>query len=70
MQVTRETHPQRRILPDGHTRKKLISQRLMASELLIGTNASKIIELWEIINSQGEGLSRVNTLVGWVFNRP
>ncbi len=39
-------------------------------ELLIGTNASKIIEPWEIINSQGEGPYAVKTLVGWVINGP
>lgn len=39
-------------------------------ELLIGTNASKIIEPWEIINSQGEGPYAVKTLVGWVVNGP
>lgn len=39
-------------------------------ELLIGTNASKIIEPWEIINSQGEGPYAVRTLVGWVVNGP
>ena len=39
-------------------------------ELLIGTNASKIMEPWEIINSQGEGPYAVKTLVGWVVNGP
>lgn len=37
-------------------------------ELLIGINASKIIEPWEIINSQGEGSYAIKTLVGWVVN--
>ena len=32
-------------------------------ELLIGMNASKIMEPWEIINSQGEGPYAVKTLV-------
>ena len=39
-------------------------------ELLIGTNASKIMEPWEIINSQGEGPYAVKTPVGWVVNGP
>ncbi|KAK0134727.1 hypothetical protein N1851_029616 [Merluccius polli] len=39
-------------------------------ELLIGMNASKIMEPWEIINSQGEGPYAVKTLVGWVVNGP
>lgn len=39
-------------------------------ELLIGTNASKVIEPWEIVNSQGGGPYAVKTLVGWVVNGP
>ncbi|KAM4533987.1 uncharacterized protein steap2 isoform 2-T3 [Odontesthes bonariensis] len=39
-------------------------------ELLIGTNASKVIEPWEVINSQGEGLYAIKNLVGWVVNGP
>lgn len=33
-------------------------------ELLIGTNASKLLEPWEIVNSQGEGPFAVKTLLG------
>lgn len=33
-------------------------------KLLIGTNASKIIEPWEIVNGQSEGPYAVKTLVG------
>ena len=39
-------------------------------ELLIGTNASKIIEPWEVINSQGEGPFALKTLVGWCVCGP
>lgn len=37
-------------------------------ELLIGTNASKLLEPWEVINSQGEGPFAIKTLLGWVVN--
>jgi hypothetical protein len=39
-------------------------------ELLIGMNASKIMEPLEITKSQGEGPYAVKTLVGWVINGP
>lgn len=38
--------------------------------LLIGTNASKVLEPWEIINSCNEGPYAVRTLLGWVVNGP
>nr|XP_054593643.1 uncharacterized protein LOC129160669 [Nothobranchius furzeri] len=37
-------------------------------DLLIGTNASKLIEPWEVINSQGEGPYAIRSLLGWVVN--
>ncbi|KAL7840982.1 hypothetical protein SRHO_G00246730 [Serrasalmus rhombeus] len=37
-------------------------------ELLIGTNASKLLEPWEVMNSHGEGPYAVRTLLGWVLN--
>lgn len=37
-------------------------------ELLIGTNASKLLEPWEVVNSQGDGPSAIKTLLGWVIN--
>lgn len=37
---------------------------------MIGTNASKVMEPWEVINSRGEGPYAVRTLLGWVINRP
>jgi len=39
-------------------------------ELLIGTNAPKLMDPWEIINSQGEGPYAVRTQLGWVVNGP
>lgn len=39
-------------------------------DLLIGTNASKVIEPWELINSQEDGPYDVRTKVGWVLNGP
>ena len=39
-------------------------------ELLIGTNAPKCIEPWEVVNSQGGGPYAVRTLLGWVVNGP
>lgn len=37
-------------------------------ELLIGTNASKLLEPWEVVNSQGDGPFAIKTLLGWVVN--
>ena len=37
-------------------------------ELLIGTNASKLLEPWEVVNSQGEGPFATKTLLGWVVS--
>ncbi|KAK7909879.1 hypothetical protein WMY93_014563 [Mugilogobius chulae] len=39
-------------------------------ELLIGTNAAKLMEPWEIINSKNNGPYAVKTLLGWVINGP
>ncbi|XP_035986796.1 uncharacterized protein LOC118560149 [Fundulus heteroclitus] len=36
--------------------------------LLVGTNASKLMEPWEVINSQGEGPYAIRSLLGWVVN--
>jgi len=37
-------------------------------QLLIGTNASKLLEPWEVVNSQGDGPYAIRTLLGWVVN--
>ncbi|XP_032416528.1 uncharacterized protein LOC116718567 isoform X3 [Xiphophorus hellerii] len=39
-------------------------------DLLIGTDAPKVMEPWELINSQEEGPYAVWTRVGWVINGP
>lgn len=39
-------------------------------DLLIGTDAPKVLEPWEVINSQDEGPYAVRTKVGWVINGP
>lgn len=37
-------------------------------DLLVGTNVSKLMEPWEVINSQGEGPYAIRTLLGWVIH--
>ena len=39
-------------------------------ELLIGVDAPKVIEPWQIINSQVNGPYAVKTLLGWMVNGP
>ncbi|XP_038151054.1 uncharacterized protein LOC119793281 isoform X2 [Cyprinodon tularosa] len=39
-------------------------------ELLIGTDASNVLEPWEVINSVDGGPYAVKTKVGWVINGP
>lgn len=39
-------------------------------ELLIGTNAARLMEPWQIINSKDNGPYAVRTLLGWVINGP
>ena len=39
-------------------------------DLLIGTNASELMEPWELVNSQRGGPYAVRTKVGWVLNGP
>ncbi len=39
-------------------------------ELLIGTNAPKILEPWEVVNSRGSGPYAVKTVLGFVVNGP
>lgn len=38
--------------------------------LLIGTNAPKLLEPWEVVNSHGNGPYAVWTVLGWVVNGP
>ncbi|XP_016522029.1 uncharacterized protein LOC107834739 [Poecilia formosa] len=39
-------------------------------DLLIGANAPKLLEPWEVINSQDNGPYAVRTVLGWVVNGP
>lgn len=39
-------------------------------DMLIGTNAPKILEPWEIVNSCGNGPYAIRTVLGWVINGP
>lgn len=39
-------------------------------DLLIGSNAPKMLEPWEVINSQGDGPYAIRTALGWVINGP
>lgn len=39
-------------------------------DLLIGTDSPKVLEPWELINSQCGGPHAVRTRVGWVINGP
>ncbi|XP_073713144.1 uncharacterized protein [Misgurnus anguillicaudatus] len=39
-------------------------------DLLIGTNAPKAMEPWQIVNSEGDGPYAMRTLLGWIVNGP
>lgn len=39
-------------------------------DLLIGTNAPKVLEPWEVINSSQDGPYAIRTVLGWVVNGP
>ncbi|KAI7802965.1 hypothetical protein IRJ41_000792, partial [Triplophysa rosa] len=39
-------------------------------DLLIGANASQLMEPWEVINSYSNGPYAIRTLLGWVVNGP
>lgn len=39
-------------------------------DLLIGSNAPRILEPWEIVNSCGTGPYAIRTVLGWVVNGP
>ncbi len=39
-------------------------------DLLIGANASQVMEPWEVIHSYGNGPYAIRTLLGWVVNGP
>lgn len=37
-------------------------------DILFGTNASKLMEHWEVVNCQGAGPYAIKSLLGWVIN--
>lgn len=37
-------------------------------DLLVGTNAFKLMEPWEVVNNRGEGPYAIRSLLGWVIN--
>ena len=39
-------------------------------DLLIGSNAPRMLEPWEVVNSHGEGPYAIRTALGWVINGP
>lgn len=39
-------------------------------DMLIGTNAPKLLEPWEIVNSCGDSPYAIRTVLGWVINGP
>ena len=39
-------------------------------DLLIGSNAPKMLEPWEVVNSHGDGPYAIRTALGWVINGP
>ena len=39
-------------------------------DLLIGTNAPRLLEPWEVVNSSGYGPYAIRTVLGWVINGP
>ena len=39
-------------------------------DMLIGTNVPKVLEPWEVVNSQVNGPYAVRTVLGWVVNGP
>lgn len=39
-------------------------------DLLIGTNAPRLLEPWEVVNSCGNGPYAIRTVLSWVINGP
>lgn len=67
--VTPNSIPKQKDLTQWEYMKKVSITSIDAKvKLLVGTNAPKLLEPWEVINSQGEGPYAVRTLLGWVVN--
>lgn len=71
MPVTRRDIPtQQDISTWPHLSKVIVPNIDSDIDLLIGTNAPKAIEPWEVINCEGEGPYAVRTVLGWSINGP
>lgn len=69
--VTKSNIPNQRALSKWPYLKNVQISTINAGiDLLIGTNAPKAIEPWQIINSEGDGPYAIKTLLGWVVNGP
>ena len=69
--VTKSNIPNQRALSKWpYLRNVQIPTIKAGIDLLIGTNAPKAIEPWQIINSEGDGPYAIKTLLGWVVNGP
>lgn len=71
MSVTKDNIPtQEHLKKWPYLRKVQLPQIDSDIELLIGMNAAKVMEHWQVINSQKDGPYAVRTLLGWVINSP
>lgn len=70
MPVTTNSIPKQNDLQWAYLSKVRLPSISAKVELMIGTNAPKLFEPWEVNNSQGEGPYAVRTLLGWLVNGP
>lgn len=71
MPVSRVNIPQQEDIANmSYVRNIKLNNMDAEVDLLIGTDAPKVMEPWELINSQGEGPYAVQTRVGWVITGP
>lgn len=69
--VTKDNIPKEEDIRKWHYLKDVELTPIDASiGLLIGVNAPNVLEPWKVINSEGNGLFAVKTLLGWVINGP
>ncbi len=71
MPVSSDSMVSKRDLSKWPYLKKVTVPCIMANvELLIGNNAPKMLEPWEVINSRGDGPYAIRTILGWVIYGP
>ncbi|XP_076852605.1 uncharacterized protein LOC143506910 [Brachyhypopomus gauderio] len=69
--VKKENIPQQKDLKRWTYLKEVCLPSINAEiGLLIGSNAHKAVEPWQVINSQGDGPYAVRTAMGWIVNGP